>query len=203
MFVCLFVCSLCIWTQYVSVQPNFPGILYSTRRRTRAIFFPKISCPSPLPEDPLDFQPMELQIFRFQVENKSLQVFEGTESESGIHLGEILLVDSEPIEIHFLRNLWISKELSQKQYCRGFQKRRFEFDVQSPWKPFGWLTADRNQGAEIMADLYRVFAKTLFLGFLEKASANTISTCREILWVGRKSTEIKRLEKGSCIGLTG
>ena len=38
MRVCLFVCSLCIWTQYVPVQPKFPRILLSSRRRWRATF---------------------------------------------------------------------------------------------------------------------------------------------------------------------
>ena len=51
--VCLFVCSLCIWTPYVPVQPNFPGILFSTRRRSRAIFFPRIISPSPRKQTPL------------------------------------------------------------------------------------------------------------------------------------------------------
>jgi hypothetical protein len=54
-----------------------------------------------------------------------------------------------------------------------------------------------------MAEFYRVFAKILFLGFLEIASAKTISTCREIQLIGRKSTEIKKLEKGRCIARTG
>ena len=47
----MFVCSLCIWTEYVSVKPNFPGILLSSRCRSRAIFSPESykSFPSPPP----------------------------------------------------------------------------------------------------------------------------------------------------------
>ena len=41
-----FVCSLCIWVQYAPVQRNFPGILLSSRKRSRAIFVSKTLSPS-------------------------------------------------------------------------------------------------------------------------------------------------------------
>ena len=47
-----------------------------------------------------------------RIGNVLLEVCKGGESEFGLHLGEILLVDSEPIGIHLLRNSLISVELS-------------------------------------------------------------------------------------------
>ena len=81
-------------------------------------FFPEISSPSPspLPEDPPRFPTNEIAVFGFQKGGKSQQVFESAESESVVHSAGILLVDLEPIEIHFLENPWISIVFTQKQW---------------------------------------------------------------------------------------
>jgi hypothetical protein len=41
LFVCLFVCSLCVWRPYEQMQPNFPETIFTSRGRSTSTFFPK------------------------------------------------------------------------------------------------------------------------------------------------------------------
>ena len=94
MNVCLFVCSLWLWAQYVPVQPNFPGIPLSSRRKSWATFFPAIVSLSP--QTPL-FATNGIAVFLGMFEDKPSSIFKDGEPEFGLHLSEIVLVKLEPI----------------------------------------------------------------------------------------------------------
>ena len=78
------------------------------QEKVEGYFFPEMigPCPPPPPpkKDPPLFPTNGIAALRFYIADKSLYVYEGAESESGVYSGEVLLVDSERIEIHSLRN---------------------------------------------------------------------------------------------------
>ena len=72
------------------------------QKKVESYFFPGNYKSFLPPKRPPRFPTNGIAVFRFQVEDKSLSVFKSAESESAVHLGEILLVGLEPIGIHFL-----------------------------------------------------------------------------------------------------
>ncbi len=87
------------------MQPNFPGIILSSRRRSTTTFYgKKIRSSAHKRPDYVVVSEKCLTALLDQTEDKSSSVFEGGEFESEVHSPEILLVDRKPMGVEPLRN---------------------------------------------------------------------------------------------------
>ena len=217
MNVCLSVCSLCIWAHYMPVQPNFPGILLSSRRRSRGTFFPEIVGPLPPKRIPL-FLTNRIAAF-LGIRDLLYRTTRSRRGQVAIGFRGWWVRIWDPIGLNPIgrlranRNWSFGKLANLDGIFRGNRLLgvsnggEFEPDVHSPRNSFDWIRTNRNQAAEKITHFYECFTKTLFLGFLQAAKSNTISICLGIIGISRKLTESElsgtvralwdRREKGS------